>query len=189
MAILKLCKLFSYLYSFAPSCSPWFACLKTIDMRTILLFLLSALCLQAQTNLLNTNRTFSVTLAWDANTETNLAGYNVYYGTAAGLYTVKTNVGNVTTNRVNGLLKSAGRYYFVVTAYNTDGLESDPSNEVSIAAPRPPTIRVQSVLQASARVDGPWNELASFSTLLTPEDPMQFLRTNMRITYEDASGP
>ncbi len=33
---------------------------------------------------LNPSYALDVTLAWDANSETNLAGYQVYYGTTAG---------------------------------------------------------------------------------------------------------
>lgn len=73
----------------------------------------------------------SVILSWDANTETNLAGYRLYVGTASRQYSVATNdVGNVTQTTVSNL--SAGTsYYFAVTAYNSDGLESDYSNEVN----------------------------------------------------------
>ena len=53
-------------------------------------------------------------LTWDPNTESDLAGYNVHYGTAAGTYSVVTNAGNTTTYTVTGL--GAGTYYFAVTA-------------------------------------------------------------------------
>ena len=76
----------------------------------------------------------SVTLAWDGNTESDLAGYKVHYGGSSGNYTNSTDVGNVTTNRVDGLMQGA-RYFFVVTAYNTNGLESEPSNEISYTVP------------------------------------------------------
>jgi len=70
-----------------------------------------------------------VTLAWDANTETNLAGYKLYYGTASGVYGAPIVIGTQTTYTVTGL--APGTYYFAVTAYNTEGLESGFSNEVS----------------------------------------------------------
>jgi uncharacterized protein YqjF (DUF2071 family) len=72
----------------------------------------------------------SVTLAWDPNTEFNLAGYKVYYGVASGVYTNSVDVGNVTTNRVTGLAQGV-TYYFAITAYNTSGQESDYSAEIS----------------------------------------------------------
>jgi hypothetical protein len=69
-----------------------------------------------------------VALAWDANSESDLAGYKVYYGTSSRTYTTITNVGKVTTYTVLGLVP--GTYYFAVTAYNTSGYESSFSNEV-----------------------------------------------------------
>jgi hypothetical protein len=72
----------------------------------------------------------SVRLAWDANTESDLAGYVVHYGTASRSYTNSSDVGLVTTTTVSNLLEGV-TYYFAVTAYNTSGLESEYSNEVS----------------------------------------------------------
>jgi fibronectin type 3 domain-containing protein len=73
-----------------------------------------------------------VTLAWDANTEADLAGYRVYVGTTAGVYVSNVDVGNVTTYTVTGL--SVGQtYFFAVTAYNDGAAESGYSNEVSAA--------------------------------------------------------
>ena len=64
-----------------------------------------------------------VTLTWDPNSEPDLAGYDIYYGTASGNYQWKTDVGNVTTYTLNGL-NIGVTYYFAATAYNTQGLES-----------------------------------------------------------------
>lgn len=81
-----------------------------------------------------------VTLAWDPNSEPDLAGYKLYRGQSAGVYDRTVDVGNVTTFTDTDLQTDV-TYYFVVTAYNTAGLESDPSNEVSFLAPNaPPTI-------------------------------------------------
>jgi len=70
-----------------------------------------------------------ITLAWDPSTST-VAGYVVYYGTSAGVYSGSLDVGSQTTAAVNGLTNGV-RYYFVVRAYSTTGLFSAPSNEVS----------------------------------------------------------
>ena len=72
----------------------------------------------------------STTLAWDANTESNLAGYRLHYGTAQGNYTTTLDVGK-TTSAMLSSLTSGQAYYAVVTAYNTSQLESLASNEVS----------------------------------------------------------
>ena len=81
-------------------------------------------------------RAEQVTLAWDANTELDLAGYKVHYGTASGSYTTSVDVHNVTTYTVTGL--TAGpTYYFAVTAYNASNNESGYSNQVSYSVPAP----------------------------------------------------
>jgi hypothetical protein len=55
----------------------------------------------------------------------------LYYGTSSGSYPQIINVGNTTTITVPNL--AAGQtYYFVVTAYNTVGIESAPSNQTSV---------------------------------------------------------
>lgn len=76
----------------------------------------------------------SVELAWDANPETNIGGYKLHYGTSARNYTQTVNVGKVTTGVIEGLTKGV-IYYFAVNAYNTNGLESDYSDEVNYLVP------------------------------------------------------
>jgi hypothetical protein len=71
-----------------------------------------------------------VTLAWDANTETDIAGYRIHYGLASRNYDRVLEAGNNTTCVVTGL-EQGQTYYFAATALNTAGLESDFSNEVS----------------------------------------------------------
>ena len=78
----------------------------------------------------------SVTLAWNANSESNLAGYRVQYGTAPGVHPTSVDVGKQTSHTVSGL--APGTYYFVVVAYNTSGMQSPVSNEVSVTVGSPP---------------------------------------------------
>ena len=81
-------------------------------------------------------RAEQATLAWDANTESDLAGYKLHYGTASNSYSVHIDVNNVTTYTVAGL--TAGQtYYFAATAYDASGNESGYSNSVSYAVPSP----------------------------------------------------
>lgn len=90
----------------------------------------------------------TVSLTWDANSETDLGGYRVYYktdssalpfdgvGAAEGVSPVDVN--NLTSATLSGL--DPGRtYYFAVTAYNTSGLESPYSNIVEFPETVPPS--------------------------------------------------
>jgi len=62
---------------------------------------------------------------------TDLAGYQVYYGTiAGGPYGNSRDVGNVTTYHLTGLTKGT-TYYIVATAYDDSGNGSIYSEEVS----------------------------------------------------------
>ena len=74
--------------------------------------------------------TKAVSVAWDPVASSGLAGYKVYLGTAPGTYGAPIDVGNVSSSSVNNLLVGT-TYYFVVTAYDSSGLESLPSVEVS----------------------------------------------------------
>jgi hypothetical protein len=80
-----------------------------------------------------------ITLQWDENTETNLAGYMVYYktensgpsynGTGAVEGDSPIDVGDTTEITLHGLDEDVV-YFFTVTAYNYDQQESGFSNEV-----------------------------------------------------------
>jgi fibronectin type 3 domain-containing protein len=81
---------------------------------------------------LNPPATSSATLTWNANNDSDLAGYKVYRATASGAYgaPIATLQGNVTSYPATGL--SIGTtYFFVITAYDKSGNESTFSNEVS----------------------------------------------------------
>lgn len=79
---------------------------------------------------------WGVTLAWDPNPESDLAGYRILYGTSAGNATNVLEVGKVTQVAVFNLTQGA-TYYFAAKAYNQGGLESDPSTEISAVISRP----------------------------------------------------
>lgn len=76
----------------------------------------------------------TLTLAWNASSSPAVAGYTIYYGSQLGSYPNKISVGNVTNATISGLNLSV-RNYFVVTARDTLGLESLPSNQVSYVIP------------------------------------------------------
>jgi hypothetical protein len=71
-----------------------------------------------------------VTLSWDENTENNVVGYKIYYGESSGNYGPNVDVGNQTSYTIKDL-EGGKSYYFVVTAYNTSGVEGGHSAEVS----------------------------------------------------------
>jgi hypothetical protein len=107
--------------------------------KWLICFLLLALPVQAA----------DVTLNWTAPTENtdgtpliDLEGYNIYYGlTQGGPYPTTVNVPNPTVESYDITGLSAGTYYFVATAYNTEGTESEYSNETSrtlTSTPNPP---------------------------------------------------
>ena len=92
-----------------------------------------------------------ITLTWDPNQESDLAGYRVYFGSASRGYTNLVDSGRSNTNTVTGLVDGA-TYFFAVTAYNTNGLESDYSNEVQLTVPTgttppptPPSVAISGV--------------------------------------------
>ncbi len=76
----------------------------------------------------------STTLTWQAPTLNldgtplmDLTGYKVYWGTTQGTYPYSARVSGTTrTHTVSGL--GVGTWYFVVTALNSDGVESAHSN-------------------------------------------------------------
>ena len=77
-----------------------------------------------------------VTLTWDANTETDLAGYRIYQkqdNAVPPFVKVQQTPKGTQTASVTGL-DSTHSYSFAVTAYNTSGMESAYSNIDTIPA-------------------------------------------------------
>ena len=79
--------------------------------------------------LLATAGAASLTLSWNANPESDIAGYRVHYGTVAVPYSITADVGT-TTATIDGL-ENGVTYTFAVTAYNTGGRESGYSLPLS----------------------------------------------------------
>jgi hypothetical protein len=78
----------------------------------------------------------SLRITWNANTETDLAGYKVYYGTQSGTYGTPIVLGKVTSYDLPNV--ATGKTYFVaLTAYNSSGSESPRSTEMSAYVPAP----------------------------------------------------
>lgn len=72
----------------------------------------------------------TIGLAWDSSASPGVAGYRVYIGTTSGNYTTKVEAGNARTTTIQNLA-SGVTYYFAVKAFNTSGVESAFSNEIT----------------------------------------------------------
>lgn len=79
----------------------------------------------------------SVTLSWDRNAESNVAGYRVHYGTISAPYTRLVDVQTNSTNIAN--LVAGTTYLFAVSAYNNVGVESAYSNPIVYFATATPS--------------------------------------------------
>jgi len=83
----------------------------------------------------------SATLTWDAPTTnadgtplTDLAGYKIYWSEESGNFNSNNSITvgkDVTTYTLENLHFSPGTYYFTVTAYDTEGNESDYAKQVT----------------------------------------------------------
>jgi len=109
----------------------------------------------------------SVTLTWDRSPDSNVTGYRIDYGAVSGNYTNSVMVGNVTTNTVSGLVGGV-TYFFAVSAYVANGLESIHSNEIAYTVPQTlPIVRIavtptkQVVLTMTGGIGYTYNILAS----------------------------
>jgi hypothetical protein len=110
----------------------------------------------------------AVTLEWEANSETNVAGYRVYTGRQSRVYDSVLDVGNQTLAQ---LATTPGTTYYAVTAYDTEGLESDFSDEVSYTAPKPNSAPLTRADQYVTTENGPLNISASAGVLANDSDP------------------
>ena len=162
--------------------------------------------------ILITTSIFAVTLVWCPSPSTDVViGYKVWYGTgqitnwqpqiiqlintndpcnfvvvSSGSnwftnYNVFVDAGTNTTYIFTNLIPGK-TYYFVATAYDTNGIESLPSNEVSYTVP-PPTI----VIYLGLKLEW-WTNMSYFNkrffnlmSFTNPPNP-QFYRTYLLIT-------
>jgi hypothetical protein len=91
----------------------------------------------AQTSSASPSSAKALTLSWEAPTQNtdgtpllDLRGYRIYYGTTPQiLNTVDVDNPGLTTYVIDNL--TAGTYYFAVTSYNSAGVDSLRSSEIS----------------------------------------------------------
>ena len=76
--------------------------------------------------------TSTVSLSWNANAESNIAGYKIYAGRTTGTYTASGSPVDV-GNSIEGTftINDYGFWFFAITAYNTALEESGFSSETS----------------------------------------------------------
>ena len=123
-----------------------------------------------------------LTLAWDASASTNVAGYRLYYGTNTRSYQFVTNTGLILTQAV--VLPHRGRWFFAATAYDTNGLESDFSSEVSWESkPVPPAlhgetlVRLTPVIERSTNLAA-WGSVTGEASWFPATNRAEFFRVN-----------
>jgi nitrous oxide reductase accessory protein NosL len=113
-------------------------------VATLFLLLITASAALAQT---------TVTAQWDRNTDSQTAGYRLYYGTAPGSYQWSVDAGNQTSAPIT--LSSGSVYYFTVRAYDANFEFGAPSNEASIdiaaggGGAAAPTAHITATMQSS----------------------------------------
>jgi Fibronectin type III domain len=124
---------------------------------SFLLFILTAHCAD-------------VSLSWNANSESDLAGYRLHWGITSGSPAQHRDVGNVTTATITGL-ETGVRYFITVTAYNTSWLESRPSTEISYTPPTliPQTTSKLTVINGSGSNAYPIGSIVKVSANKPPQ--------------------
>jgi len=82
-------------------------------------------------SLLLTSKIFAgeLIVSWNPNSEDDLKGYKIHYGNSSGNYDNTIDVGKVTIYTVSNINEGIN-YYFVLTAYDEAGNESEYSDEV-----------------------------------------------------------
>lgn len=122
----------------------------------------------------------AVSLAWNANPETNVTGYRVSYGTTSGVYPNVVAVGASPATSISGLAEGT-TYFFAVAAVNQDGLQSPLSSQISYQIPVTTPVNQAPVATAATTST---NEDTSVAILLKGTDP-----ENSPLTYSVVSTP
>jgi hypothetical protein len=86
----------------------------------------------------NIGSSAQLSLAWDPNSESDINGYRIYYGTVSNNYSHMIDVGSQTSCTLNDLVPGE-TYYIAATAYDTLGNESTFSEEIAYTVPYPDT--------------------------------------------------
>jgi hypothetical protein len=152
-------------------------------------FLFAVLCAVAPHSAFATG---SVTLAWNAPAGPAVAGYNVYYGSACGVYTNKICAGGATNATITGLIPGT-TYFFAATSFAASGVESPLSCEVSYRVPLNAPVLICTNAYAAVICTNDYrfstNILADGKFIITPLPPAytNYVFTGLWI-YPPASG-
>lgn len=99
--------------------------LKQVFSLSLILVIISVAFIVSDGHCLN------IKLAWDENPpEENVIGYKIYYGNELGSYPFVIDVRSGTLKSLR--LKKGFNYFFIVTAYNEAGQESEPAGPLGI---------------------------------------------------------
>ena len=109
----------------------------------------------------------SATVSWQANTESDLNGYKIYYGRSPRRYNLVMDVGNKIELKIR--LPGYGLWYFAVTSYDNSLNESAYSNEVSILLADQSSYELPANFMLSQNYPNPFNPETSISFTL-PND-------------------
>lgn len=98
-------------------------------------------------------------IAWNPNVEPDVTSYVLYIGTNAGSYLTNVTIGAPLTSIPSKLLPLFGGQtnFMVVTAVNSIGMESGPSNEIGVPVPKSPNA-LRLALESAPTPTGPWAE-------------------------------
>ncbi len=94
----------------------------------------------------------TLSVRWDAVSDSDVAGYRVYYGTTPGSHAQMYDAGN-TTSATLGNVSDCTIYYVTVRAYDTGGLESatDSNSVKGFARPVVSTVNPTSLTQGQSK--------------------------------------
>jgi len=112
----------------------------------------------------------AVVLTWDRNPDRSTAGYKLYQGSESLTYTNAMDVG--ASNRTYYPTKVGSSYFFALTAYNSNGLESDFSAELAY------TPRLLSVIIDSSVDLVDW--VPTYTITITNDQRQQFFKLRIQ---------
>lgn len=118
----------------------------------------------------------AATFTWQPSPDADVLFYRIYIGTNTGVYLTNYTVFGTNWISKAGQLFAGVTNYAVVTALNTSGFESDPSNEIAFKPPHPPT-GLKLSLQSAPTPGGPWQEQTNWVADIPTLDALTLSRS------------